>query len=448
MSRMTRLRKLAVVYGPRVIAALLFITLGSMFGCGGSAGVDDGTVVGRVFSDASSVSSSKSPIGGVTVVLRRLNPNPLVVRRTLSDANGNFVFTGVPVGQYNIGYSKEGFLPIDPDNGATTTRTNLVGQDIFVESGQTVQATDVTLETNRQAGSGTLILTILDEVTGDPVTFATVTAGVVVSSNGGNNGVYTLSVPILPNDQTTRNTPLESSSKGVLIQADGYGVNQFNVGLVANETVRRTVFLKALPVIIDGLIRISRFQGLFDLSGVQIKATNTQSPLDATPLIANAAGNGLFTLSGVPASNANLTRTFNLRITHPDMQTVVITNVVAPRAGDRTIPLTIVLTPLTVDVTGTVLVQTPVVGVPVPQPDLPGNGTAVIVQTGQSGAIVNGNYTIAGVPTANHPGTLGLTLELRAFDAFGQLRSGTVQIRPLSDGSPNPIFVVPAVRLQ
>lgn len=448
MSTLAKMRTLAVVFGPRIIAVLLFVTIGSMLGCGGSAGVDDGTVVGRVFSDASAVSSSRSPIGGATVVLRRLIPAPAVVRRTVTDANGNFVFTGVPVGQYTIGYSKEGFLPIDPLNGATTTRTNTVGQDLFVESGQTVQATDVTLETNRQTGSGTLILTVLDEVTADPVTFATVTAGVVVSSNGGNNGVYTLSVPILPNDETTRNTPLESSAKTVLVQADGYGINQFAVGLVANETVRRTVFLKPLPVVIDGLIRISRFQGLFDLAGVQVKATNTQSPLDATPIVVTAAPNGLFQLGAVPASNANLTRTFNLRITHPDMQTVVVTNVVAPRAGDRTIPLTIVMNPLTVDVTGTVLVQTPVVGSPVPQPDLPGNGTAVIVETGQSGAIVNGNYTIAGVPTGNHSGTRSLTLELRAFDAFGQLRSGSLSIRPLSDGSPNPIFVAPAIRLQ
>ena len=42
---------------------------------------------------------------------------------------------------------------------------------------------------------------------------------------------------------------------------------------------------------------------------------------------------------------------------------------------------------------------------PVPQPDIPGNGTAVIVETGQSAAIVNGNYTIAGVPTRHAPGT-------------------------------------------
>ena len=97
---------------------------------------------------------------------------------------------------------------------------------------------DVTLETNRQTGSGVLTITVLDEVTGDPVNFATVTAGVVVSSNGGNNGVYTLSVPILPNDATTRNSPAESSSKAVLIQADGYQVNEFSLGLVDNLKMR------------------------------------------------------------------------------------------------------------------------------------------------------------------------------------------------------------------
>lgn len=443
----TRLTSVIATYGPRVIAVALFVTLGMMLGCGGSAGVDDGTVIGRVFSDASSLSSSKSPIGGVTVVLRRQTPQPLVIRRTTTDANGNFVFTSTPIGNYTIGYSKEGFLPIDPVISTTTTRTNQVGRDIIVESGQTVVVPDVTLETNRQTGSGTLVLTVLDEATGDPVNFATVTAGVVVSSNGGNNGVYTLSVPILPDDGTTRDTPLESNTKGVLVQADGYSINQFQLGLVANETVRRTVFLKPLPVVIDGLIRISRFQNLFDLTRVEVKLTNTQSSLDGTPLVVNAAPNGLFTIANVPASNANLTRTFNLRITHPDLQTTVITNVVAPRAGDRTIPLTIVMNPLTVDVTGTVLVATPSVATPVPQPDLPGNGTVVIEETGQSAAIVNGNYTIAGVPTRMAANSSALTLRAAAFDSFGQLRTGSATIRPQSDGSPNPIFVVQPLRL-
>lgn len=449
MLRTRGIAQAIVKYGPRTIAVALFVSLGMMLGCGGSAGVDDGTVIGRVFSDASSVSSSKSPVGAVTVVIRRNQPQPLVIRRTTTDANGNFVFTSVPIGTYTVGYSKEGFLPIDPVISTTTTRTNQVGRDIIVESGQTVVVPDVTLETNRQAGSGTLVVTVLDEVTGDPVSFATVTAGVVVSSNGGNNGVYTLSVPILPDDETSGTTPLESSSKGVLIQADGYGINQFQLGMVANETVRRTVFLKPLPVVIDGLIRIARFQNLFDLQRVEVKATNTQSPLDGTPLIVNAAPNGLFTLANVPASNATLTRTFNLRITHPDLQTVVITNVVAPRSGDRTIPLTIVMTPLTVDVTGTVLVATPAVATPVPQPDIPGNGTVVIVETGQSAAIVNGNYTIPGVPTRHAPGTpTELTLQAAAFDSFGQLRIASTNIRPVSDGSPNPIYVVRPLRLQ
>lgn len=446
-----RIAKVMLRYGPRGIAAALFVSLAMMLGCGGSAGVDDGTVLGRVFSDASSVSSSKSPIGGVVVVLRRQTPTPIVTRRTTSDANGNYVFTSVPIGQYTIGYSKEGFLPIDPVIATTTTRTNQVGRDLIVESGQTVLVPDVTLETNRQTGSGTLVLTVLDEVTGDPVNFATVTAGVVVSSNGGSNGVYTLSVPILPDDQTTRDTPLESSTKGVLIQADGYNINQFQLGLVASETVRRTVFLRPLPVVIDGLIRVARFNNLYDLARVEIKATNTQSSLDGTPLIVNAAPNGLFTLANVPASNANLTRTFNLRITHPDLQTQVITNVVAPRAGDRTIPLTILMEPLTVDVTGTVLVATPAVATPVPQPDVPGNGNAVIVETGQGSAITNGSYTIFGVPTRNALGSSSLTLSVSAFNTFGQLRTGTITIKPQSLGTPgNPTapFLVPTISLQ
>jgi hypothetical protein len=430
-ARIERMRALLARYGLRTIAVGVFISLGMLFGCGGNAGVDDGTIVGRVFSDASTVSSNRAPIAGVTVVIRRTAGIPAIVRRTLSDANGNFVFTGVPTGQYTIGYAKEGFLPVDPLQGASATRTNLVGRDIFVESGQTVRATDTTLETNLQTGSGTLILTVLDGVSGDPVTNATITVGAVTTSAGGNNGVYTLSVPMQPNDQSTAEPPQISGPKLVTIQADGF-LNEtiINIGIIANETVRRTVFMNPLQVTLDGVVRISRFQNLFSLAAVEIRVTNTLGP----PVV-NAAPNGLFNIPGIPASNSQITRTFNLRFTHPDLQTVILTNIVAPRAGDRTIPLTVVMTPLTVDVVGSV----------VDSGNIPPNGQAVLVQTGQAAAVVNGNYTIPGVPTRNAGGTT-FTIQIRVFNINGGAEQGSVTATPVSDGSPNPIFFVPLVK--
>src|SRR5262249_36413356 len=156
MTMFAKLSRAIASYGPQAIAVMLFVTLGLMLGCGGSAGVDDGIVTGRVFSDASSTSAAKTPIGAVDVVLRRQSPQPLVPRRTQTDANGNYVFTSVPIGSYTLGYAKNGFLPIDPVVSTTTTRTNVVGRDIIVESGQTVVVPDVVLETNFQTGSGTV----------------------------------------------------------------------------------------------------------------------------------------------------------------------------------------------------------------------------------------------------------------------------------------------------
>src|SRR5579872_6443653 len=167
------MKLLLMRYGPRAVAIGIFLSLAVLWGCGGSAGVEDGTVVGRVFSDASSASASKSPIAQVTVTIRRQGATPAVIRRTLTDSNGNFVFTSVPVGGYTIGYDKDGFLPINGTTGASTTRTNQVNSDLFVESGQTVVANDVIMETNFQTGSGTLVLTVLDAITGDPVINAT-----------------------------------------------------------------------------------------------------------------------------------------------------------------------------------------------------------------------------------------------------------------------------------
>jgi hypothetical protein len=438
-------------YGPRIIAASLLVSLGVLFGCGGSAGVQEGTVVGRVFSDASAISSNKSPIAGVTVVIRRGGYTPPVVRRTMSDANGNYVFTDVPVGDYKIGFSKEGFLPLDVNSGASPTRTNYVAQDIFMESAQTVVVPDVTLETNRQVGSGTIVITVLDGVTGDPVNNATVTAGVAVTSNGGNNGVYTLSVPLQPNDQSTAGTPSQDTPKQVSIQADGYVTqDQIPVGLVANETVQKTILLKPLDVTIDGVVRISRWQNLFNLSNVEIKITNTLGPSTASP-----APNGLFTISGVPASNSNLTRTLTLRFTHPDLQTVVLSNIVAPRAGDRTVPMTVVMNPTTVTVVGDVLI---------PDVALPFVSTAKVVleQTGQYATVVNGSYSIPDVPTRHATGSTAFNLNLALMVPMITVFNGTVvvdrniqntiqatkSIMPTSDGTANPIFYVSPIPVQ
>jgi len=168
----------------------------------------------------------------------------------------------------------------------------------------------------------------------------------------------------------------------VSIQADGYQPdNSIAISLTANEAIRRTVYLSPRTVTIDGVIRVSKWQALFNLRQVEIRVTSTPGPASESP-----APNGLFTVEDVPASNSNLTRTLDLQLTHPDLQTMMLTSIVVPREGDRTLPMTVVMTPLVVNVSGTV----------VDSGSLPASGTAVLVETGQIASVVNGSYTIPG----------------------------------------------------
>jgi len=72
-----RMKQKVIRFGPRIITIGILGVLGILYGCGGNAGVGNGTIVGRVFSDSSSASFAKTPVGGVTVVARRLTGNPL-----------------------------------------------------------------------------------------------------------------------------------------------------------------------------------------------------------------------------------------------------------------------------------------------------------------------------------------------------------------------------------
>lgn len=436
-------------HGARVAATGFILFLASLYGCGGSAGVPNGTIIGRVFSDASSASFSQTPLAGVAVVVRRQDADPLdIIRRVFTDANGQFVFDDMPTGQYLIGFSRQGFIPIDRELTATTTGTNFVREDIFVEPGSTSVVPDITMRTNRQTGSGVAVITVLDGFTGDPVTHATVTAGVAVTSNGGTNGVYSLLVPLEPNDTTVTLTPFGDTPRRLSVQAEGYEVLESQlIGLVANETVERTIFLNPLRVSFEGVIRLDSFLKITELITirdrvdiqVQNSTVGTLAPRsNSTPgvTIVGPNDNGVFVIDGVPSSNSNLTRSFNIRFTHPNLNTVVLSNVVAPRAGGRSIPMVVTMSFITVDVTGTLVVSNGI---------FPTTGQVVVEETGQAAAIVNGAFTIPGVPVQQADGDLGMTFRLCGLfpDPVTGLAipaGATVTVRPVSDGTPNPLF--------
>lgn len=435
----------------RNLAVPVALIAGGLSGCGGSAGVDNGTIIGRVFANASGGSATVTPLANATIVARRNTDIPLVIRTTRTDANGEFVLSNVPTGDYNIGYSARGYETIDTTLGATVNITP-VGQviQVFVEPEGTSVAPDVTLSKLQDEGDSTLILTVVDSISGDPLTNATVTVGAATTSNGGANGVYTLSVPVRASSGGDGAGELPPN-RAVLITAEGFDGESVNPPLIrpiAGETVTATIQVAPNQARITGFIRISQFETLYDRSMITVSVDNVPDVFTMPTVDAN----GFFTIL-VPASNSITTRQFNLNFTAPNLQPAVVSNVVAPTSfGTRQLTSPVVMNPVTVDLVGTVVTSTgfaPNQLNPFGVPDV-----VTVSQTGQSGTIVNGAYTIADVPTiAVNTGPSQLDLNVSAFDpnvpsALGnglQESLNGFAIFPTSDGTANPTFVVPTL---
>lgn len=442
----TSKRKTSVT-GASALACLVFLAVAIIVGCGGNAGVDNGTITGKVYSNFSRGVAGRAPESGVTVVAQRETDPPQVIRTAISDANGEFILSEIPVGAYVIGYAKNGFQTIDTASGATAQRTAVGNQvRVFVEPGSVALAADVTLRKMAEVGNSTVVISVMDNITGQPVNDATVTVGTATTSNGGNNGVYTLEVPVNVNDP---NAPFgQPNSERVIVTADGFEVsNSIRVVPIADQTIRQTITLNPEPAAIKGIIRITQYEQLYSRAAIQIRVTNAS--LNTQQQI---AADGSFTIT-VPRSTSSLTRQFNLVFTHQGLETYTLSNVVAPVGGGRTLSQTVDMRPRFVDVVGSVidsLGQAPNNLGPVAD-------TATIPQTGQQSTIINGTYTIPRVPCGTDFGSAssGLTIEIRVFNpsrinAGPPARNGieevaTVQtFQPLADS----IFTVPLVKTQ
>ena len=456
MSRRTPVPSAVRALGRVLVAALGLAALISSIGCGGSVGIEDGTIVGQVFGNASGGPSDATPVAGVTVVAQRNAGDPKVIRTTITDANGRFVLANMPTGEYSLGFDgrRVGFGVIDTAQGATNNRTAVGDQvRVFVEAGATSQAPDVILTAQPAQGDSTVVIRLRDLITGDPVTNATVTVGAATTSAGGANGVYTLSVPVVP---TQNNMP--PSAQGIIITAEGFNGGQIQptqIVPIANETVSATVQIQPLQARITGFVQIAQFQTLYSRSNITLT-------VDSVPVVFSSPGgsgqdvnaNGFFTIN-VPASNDVLTRQFNLNFTAPNLQTQVITNVVAPPSlGTRQLTSPVVMNPITVDLVGTVVDSsggTPNQLNPTGIPD-----TVTVVETGQVGNIINGSYTIADVPATDpQVGPMSFTLRASAFNPLASNPGGgmglqetgdATSVSPVSDGTPNPTFTVTLIQ--
>jgi hypothetical protein len=420
-------------------------------GCG-AAGVDDGSIAGIVYGNASGGSVSKTPLAGVSVVAVREGETPEIIRNTKTDANGEFLLGGLPTGAYVIGFDTDGYRTVTTEEGNTTDRSAVGDQvRVFVEPGMTSIAPDQTLVALAQEGDATLVMTVLDRVTAQPVTHATILAGSAVTSNGGTNGIYTLSVPVIVPDGSVLGTQPQATS--YTVTADGYVTDPAaTVQLVANETINITVSVNPAVAYISGQIEIAAFQSLYTMTDVVI--TSDQIPRSALISGLNIEANGYFSVN-VPCSNSFTTRQFNLKFSHPLLQNTVVSNIVAPRAnGTRQLTSPVVMSGVTVDVVGTVadsFGNAPNQTNPSGLPDM-----VTITETGQMANIVNGSYTIPNVPIcSSQTKPNGFNLEATAYNplasnpsgGIGMVESGAKGITPVSDGTANPIFQAPLITL-
>ncbi|MBI4860353.1 MAG: hypothetical protein HY815_08835 [Candidatus Riflebacteria bacterium] len=327
------------------------------------------------------------------------------------------MISNLPLGRYRIGYSADGFLPIAAGSSSSV--------DVYVESGRYSQAPSVIMEptsygTGSGGGSGgpaNLLVTLLDSATGEPIPDAVVTAG-VASATGYTNGVYSLMVPVPSSGSVPTNVGLGAQAAGY----DPQSLTPREVGIVPNQIVSVTARMGPFPAGISGQIRVAgAYQSL--LSTVEVRV-NGISPSYTR---ANVTASGAFRLT-VPASTYGRTRVYTLTFISPYFNLAVVSGVVAPLGGEITLPGEVVLTPIGVDLLGSVYTSTGLV---------PSQGTVTISELGKQAVIVNGTYSFTGVPTG-----VRLTLQAVVVNSFGFVETGSVSIVPTINGGP---FMAPTI---
>ncbi len=451
----TKSQSKATKFLARLVALVVLVGPVGLAGCGGSVGVDDGTVIGTVFGAqtiGTGFNDAKPPIPleDVTIVAQRQGGEPAVIRTTKSDVDGNWSISGLPTGEYLVGFAKRGFRTIDTAQGATNSRTAVGNQvRVFIEAEGTSIAPEVVMDRLPDEGDATVLVTLVDTISGNGVTNATVTVGNATSSESSSSGVYTLVVPVTQVGGRVPQQQIEVSAEGY----DGAQAAPQLVRAIPNQTVSVTVTISPLPATISGRVNISKFDNLFNKTGISISAQNVPDGFLGNR---NPAADGSFSIN-LPASNAVLQRQFTLRFTAPNLVQKLVTNVVVPGSqGTRELTAPVVMDPVFVDLVGQVLNSNG--KAPNQQGAIP--DTVTVRETGQLANIVNGSYTIPDVPatTTQTIGPASLNLDVSVFnpEAQGQGQQGTPgaqetgekNITPIPDGTNNPTFTVPLIETQ
>lgn len=370
----------------RTVAWIQIFTLVLMItGCG-EAGTSNGSIRGQVFTNRSGGALTKTPEAGVSVVAV-FDGDPERVRTAVTDGNGQYVITDLPIGKYRVGFNKDGFDPITTEKGSSRTQS-AIGEGptiLYVDTGSTVTAPDITLTQKAPEGDGTVIINLIDEVTGEPVNGATVTVGASATSNG-SDGRYVLTVPVKVNESGVPGEQL-----GASLNADGYERKSETVSALAGQTTETTIRLVPITGTLEGNIQLSKFRSLYDLSRAQISVDGI--PRDLLNINLDPSS-GAFSVT-VPVRTDLNPRSYTIRIKLLGFFDQVVNNILGPEAGSIVVNIPPLL-PETVTVVGAVTnpdTRFPAVAV---EPGLEGGvtGGAILCPVG-----TNGTFSIDQVPT-------------------------------------------------
>jgi hypothetical protein len=388
-----------------------------------NSGVSNGAIQGVVYS------SNGTPLPGVSVVAVRQEAPP-IIRSVTTDVMGNFFLADLYVGSYTLGFSKYGFRTITTEGGGQGQQT-AVGRQVraYVEPGRVSTIGSVFLVPDAGAGYGSSVTVVVaDAATGESVDDATVIVGPSAASGPVSGGRYVLQVPPAVDGQGQL-TPVRA-----IVQADGFSTQQSMLMLAPNASQNAYFRLEPSQATLLGQVRLGYGIPAQELTEVRIVVDNVD-PRFGSGRVVDRAGNFEVT---VPASSTNRVRSYNLSFMLNGASVARLTNVIAPRAGARTIPGPVPIDPLTVTVAGQVVFSDG------SMPTGGGYDQAVVRELGRAAAIVGGSYSIPTVPQGRT-----FTLQLQAVNPRTRMAEmATVQFTPVSNGMSNATFMLPLIVLR
>ena len=340
----------------------------------GSAGVDNGDITGTVHGDG-------TPLSGANIVAVR-ESSPELIRSTKSLANGSYCLTNLPLGKYVLGFSKQGFETLTTESGSESQQSAVGSQiRVFVESGRTSQAPRVNLRKLPDGSPGNVRLNLIDGVTGEKIEHANLVLGSEVAKLDGEGSYSARVTPKYDEDGNLQEQRLVAN-------ADGYEQKEENILLPGGSSTTQSIVLSPKMVTLSGVVKLDPTLDPADYSEIEVLVEGVPRQFSQGSVVNDT---GLFEVR-VPASNGAKTRQFNLQFLLNGHNLASLKNVIAPRAGVRTINQSAQIDAKSTAASGQVMLS---------DGTIPKTGTvnmAVIVELGKATPIQNGSYSFGNIP--------------------------------------------------